>query len=144
MARFRAAIAVPGGPEKTFEYLSDFARVADWDPGVVESEKVGEGPVGVGTVFRVVSSFLGRRVPLRYEVTELDAPRRIVLRGEGDRIRALDEISLEPTESGTRILWQARVELLGPWRLLDGLLDLVFQRVGERAVRGLALALGVR
>jgi carbon monoxide dehydrogenase subunit G len=144
MASFRAALAVPGRPEKIFEYLSDFARVADWDPGIVESERIGEGPVRVGTEFRVISSFLGLRVPLRYEVTAFDAPRRIVLRGEGDRVRALDEISLEPTESGTRIVWQARVDLLGRWRLLDGILDLVFQRVGERAVRGLALALGVR
>jgi carbon monoxide dehydrogenase subunit G len=135
---------VPGGPEQTFEYLSDFVRVADWDPGVVEAEKLSEGPVDVGTVFRVVASFLGRRIPLRYEVTKLEAPRRIVLRGEGDRIRAEDAISLEPTESGTRIVWHARIELLGPWRLLDPLLDLVFQRAGERAVRGLALALGAR
>lgn len=148
MARFTETLVVPQSAEKTFAFLADFHRTAEWDPGVLEAQKLSTGPVAVGTRFRVVAGFLGRRVEMLYTVTQSDPPHRIVLRGESSQVVAEDEILVTPhpdegSDSCT-LTWDARLSLKGLLSLADPLLHASFQVVGRRAVDGLARALGAR
>ena len=137
MARYVDAIDVPVPVEEAFDYLADFSRTADWDPGVSDAERLGSGPIGVGSRFRVVVSFLGQSLPIEYEIATYERPTRLVLRGGDDGFRSIDEITFVPRGRGTRVTYEARLELSGIRRLADPLLDLVFQRIGRQAARGL-------
>ena len=68
MAHYHATIDSPRGPAETFDYLATFSNAAQWDPGVLSGEQLDPGPVRVGTRFRLVVPFLGRRLPLTYVV----------------------------------------------------------------------------
>ncbi len=141
MARVRKTIEVPTTVDETFGYLAEFQHAADWDPGVAESEKLVDGPPGVGTRFRVVATFLGQRVPLVYEITKIDPPRRLVLEARTSNFASIDEISCQPCERGTRVSYDARLELEGLRRLADPALQLAFNAIGARAMAGLQEAL---
>ena len=54
MARYVDAIDLPIPLEQAFDYLADFSRTAEWDPGVVEAERLTPGPPRRGSRFRVV------------------------------------------------------------------------------------------
>ena len=137
MARYIDAIDLPIPVDEAFEYLADFSRTAEWDPGVSDARRVTRGPVRLGTRFRVTISVLGRRIPLEYRITEFERPSRLVLSG-GDRyLNSVDEITFASRRGGTRITYEARVEWTGIRRLADPLLDLLLQRAGRLAVRGL-------
>jgi hypothetical protein len=56
MARYNASVYSPRPPGEVFAYLSDFSTPAEWDPGVVEAERLGNMPVGEGSEFRVVAT----------------------------------------------------------------------------------------
>ena len=71
MAHYVARIPVSVTRSAAFAYLSRFDRAAEWDPGVEAGEMVTPEPVGVGSRFRLVARFLGRRIPLDYEIVEL-------------------------------------------------------------------------
>jgi len=45
MARYKASLDTPRPPDEVFAYLSDFSTTAEWDPGVVEAERLGD-PIG--------------------------------------------------------------------------------------------------
>lgn len=137
MARFVDAIDLPLPVEQVFDYLADFSRTAEWDPGVVEAECLTPGRPRQGSRFRVVASFLGRRVPLEYEIRAFERPSRLVLDGGDPTLRSIDEITFVPRAGGTRVTYEARLELEGIRRLADPLLHLLFQRIGGLAVRGL-------
>jgi carbon monoxide dehydrogenase subunit G len=137
MARYLDVIDLPLPIEAAFDYLADFARSAEWDPGVVEAERLTPGAPRRGSRFRVVASFLGRRIPMEYEIAELERPSRLVLVGGDAALRSVDEISFAPRAGGTRVTYEARLELGGWRRLADPLLHLAFQRVGRAAARGL-------
>lgn len=141
MARYVTTIDSPRPPQELFAYLSDFSNAQEWDPGVVEATRGGEGPVEVGAEFRLVAAFLGRRVPLTYTVTALDPPRSVTFRGENATVVSLDTISLEPRGGGTRVTYDADLTLKGPLGLADPLLRLVFGRIGDTAAAGLRKAL---
>ena len=82
MAHYAATISSRRPAPETFGYLATFSNAAHWDPGVLAGEQLDPGPVGVGTRFRLVVPFLGRRMTLVYKVTT-HVPGREVVPGRG-------------------------------------------------------------
>ena len=142
MARYRASIETPWRREQAFAYLSDFCTSAEWDPGVVEAERVGTGAVCEGAEFRLVAKFLGRTTPLAYRVVEHDPPSAITFLGENETVVSRDRITFDAIATGTRVTYDAELGLKGPLRVADPLLALAFNRVGHRALGGLRAVLG--
>lgn len=141
MAHYRATIDTPRPPEAVFAYLSDFSTTAEWDPGVLEAERIGELPVRMGTEFRLVASFLGRKSALTYRIIEFDPPKAVTLHGENSTVVSLDRIILEPHDGGTRLTYSADLALKGPLWIADPLLALALKRIGARALAGLRTTL---
>jgi Polyketide cyclase / dehydrase and lipid transport len=150
MAVFEATIGSDWTADDTFSYLAVFSNAEQWDPGVLEGEQLDPGPVRVGSRFRLVVPFLGRKLALVYRVSEFSAgDRRVVLDAASTLLRARDRIAVLPGSAGvgagagpgTVVSYQAEVTLAGPLRLLDPVLSRGFRAVGERAAAGLASAL---
>ena len=137
MATYTATITTPAARAQAFAYLSRFDRAAEWDPGVDAAEMLTAPPVAVGSRFRLEARFLGRRIPLEYEVVELDPDRRIVLRAENASVRSVDTITFSDAAHGTVVVYDARLDARGIGRLADPLLGLVFRRIGDHAAAGL-------
>jgi carbon monoxide dehydrogenase subunit G len=144
MARYNASVYSPRPPGEVFAYLSDFSTTAEWDPGVVEAERLGNMPVGEGSEFRVVATFLHRKTPLTYRIIEYDPPNAVTFRGENSTVVSLDRITFEPSDGGTRITYDADLALKGPFKVADSLLGLAFKRVGDRALAGLRKTTGTK
>ena len=137
MARYKASVETSSAPQDVFDYLSDFSNALEWDPGVVEAERVDDGPVGEGSVFTLVAVFLGRRNTLTYRIIEHDPSSVVTFRGENSSVVSLDRLTFEPAGAGTRVTYDADLSLKGPMRIADPLLGLAFKRVGDRALGGL-------
>jgi carbon monoxide dehydrogenase subunit G len=142
MARYKATVDSPRSPDAVFVYLSDFSTAEEWDPGTVQSERLGEGPLGEGTEFRLVAAFLGRETTLIYRIVEYDPPNAVTFRGENSTVVSLDRITFEPSDGGTRVTYDAELMLKGPLRFADPLLGLAFKRVGGHALTGLRKTIG--
>lgn len=125
---------------EVFAYLADFTTVAEWDPGIVAS-RLDTGDGGVGSVYAVTAAFRGREVPMTYEVVGLAAPERIVVRGTGKAVDAIDTIECFDHDGGTRVVYTAEFRLKGVVRLAAPFLRGVFRRLGETAMGGLDRAL---
>jgi uncharacterized protein YndB with AHSA1/START domain len=137
MARFVDAIDLPLEIEVAFDYMADFSRTAEWDPGVAEARRLTPDPIGAGSRFEVIVAFAGRRIPFEYVISEFDRPHRIVLEAADSSLHSTDEITFTQSPSGTRMTYEARLELSGAAMLADPLLDVLLQRIGRLAVRGL-------
>ena len=137
MAHYRTSVTTPHHPEGAFDYMASFENVAEWDPGVVEAEPIDSGKPRAGRRVRVVVSSAGRKMPLEYRIAEIDAPRRVLLIAETSTLRSVDEITVEPAPGGSTVTYDANLELLGPLRIFNPALAIVFRRVGDRAAAGL-------
>jgi len=141
MARLREQIITQTPIEKTFAYTADINNIQDWDPGIAESAQIGDGPVGQGTQFDVLVAFGARRTPMVYTITEYDAPRRVVLVGEGSNLTAIDEITFAEVPEGTAVTYTADLAFEGFMRFVAPFLGNLLKGVGRKAVNGLAEAL---
>ena len=137
MAHYNASVDTARPPDEMFAYLSDFSSTQEWDPGVIEAERLRDAPIRNGTEFRLLASFLGRKIPLTYRIVEYDPPSAVTFRGESSTVVSLDRITFEPSERATRITYDADLALKGPFKLASPLLEVAFKRVGTRALAGL-------
>ena len=137
MAHYKATLETQLPDERVFAYLSDFSNTAEWDPGTVRAERVDEGPIGEGSEFRLVAAFLGRESAITYRVVGYDPPHAVSFRGENSTVVSLDRVTIAPTNTGTRITYDAKLTLKGPLKLADPLLALAFKRLGDQALAGM-------
>jgi hypothetical protein len=117
--------------------MTDLRNLADWDPGVSSSEKVGAGDVEKGSAFDVVAS----GADLRYVLIEFERPSRAIAEANNPRLRSYDVITIEPAENGSIVTWDATLELKGVFRVFSPVLALMFDRIGAKAEAGLQAAL---
>lgn len=134
---------VASSPEGVVEYLRDFARSEQWDPGTVSCTRLDEGPVEVGSRWRTVSTFLGRKTELVYELTR-DDPDGLQFVGRNDTATARDDISIKPgaTPGTTRIGYHAHLEFNGLAKLGAPVAKLALEKLGTDTERSLIRVLG--
>ncbi|SDH05152.1 Carbon monoxide dehydrogenase subunit G [Lentzea fradiae] len=134
---------VASPPEGVVEYLRDFARTEQWDPGTVSCRRLDDGPVGVGSRWHCVSTFLGRRTELVYEMTR-DDPDGLRFVGRNDTATTTDDITITPgaAPGTTRIGYRAHVELTGLAKLGTPVARLALEKLGGDTERNLVRVLG--
>jgi len=144
MTKLNEQIQTPLAPEAAFAFVADFANAMHWDPGVVTSERLDVGPVGVGASYRLGVRLGGRIAPMEYRISVFEPSRRVVLVGAGSGVTAVDEIRFTPIGTGTRIDYTADIRLGGLLRPVQPFLGRAFAKLGRDALDGMQRALDAR
>ena len=126
---------------EAFEYTADFSNIEDWDPGVVASRKVTDGPIGLGTRFELEVKFGAGTTPMIYEITVYQPDHRVVLVGDGEKLHAVDEITFASQDNMTVIDYAADLTFRNLFRFIRPLMRPILEKVGKDALDGLARAL---
>lgn len=137
MPRYSATVRCAGAAEEVFDYMADFANVAEWDPSAVRAEVIDGAAPGKGTRYSVVSRFMGRDVPLEYTTTEYKPSSLVTLRGENSTTISIDTITVRPLEGGSEMTYEADLQLKGVAKLLTPAIGLAFKGLGDRAADSL-------
>lgn len=138
MPVLKRTVTVPRPIDEVYDFVADFANVAEWDPGIARSEQTGGAGLEIGATYAVTAVFNGREIPMEYRVTDLEPGRRVVLAGEGATVTAVDDIRFSTSGTGTRIDYSADLRLKGLLRLTEPLLGGAFRRLIDAAMAGLA------
>jgi carbon monoxide dehydrogenase subunit G len=120
-------------PDVVYAYLSDFTNAEEWDPGTVECARL-DGHGGVGTRYRNVSSFLGRKTELEYVAEELNAPTFVHFAGHNEQFDGHDRIRLEASGAGTQVTYDAEFSFSGASRVAVPLVALYLPVLANKTV----------
>ena len=107
--RFENSITINRQPHEVFDFLSHFENVPKWNYAIVETHKLSEGPVAVGTRYRQTRS-LPSTSEETLEVTEFEPDRKLAIYGGLGPFEGTLAYRLEPTEGGTRLTNSAVLE----------------------------------
>ncbi|MEJ7893830.1 MAG: SRPBCC family protein [Solirubrobacteraceae bacterium] len=108
MPTYTGTVTTPKSAPDAFDYMADVSHTSDWDPNCEAATKTTPGEVGVGMKFHLrFSGVAGQEMEFDYEVTEYDAPRRIVLEGGNDSQHSVDTIEVESTATGSNVTYTA-------------------------------------
>jgi uncharacterized protein YndB with AHSA1/START domain len=129
MVRIDFSIDIDRRPAEVFDYLTDPARVPEWQASALEARW--EGEKAPGARVKEIRRFLGRRMESEVEVTEYDPPRRFALKTIKGPFPFLADHVLEPRDDGTRLTFHGEAEPGGFFRFAES----VVLRTAERQLK---------
>jgi carbon monoxide dehydrogenase subunit G len=117
VATFENTVMIRRPIEEVFGFLADFENIPKWNYAIVETHKVSQGPVGVGTIYQQIRS-VPRRSEERFEVTAYIPPHQLEIQGQLGPFPSRLSYALAAIPEGTRVSNAVELKLRGPGRLL--------------------------
>lgn len=119
-------------PDLVVAYLKDFGNAVDWDPGTESCTRIDSGPIEVGASWHNTSKIAGITTELIYTLERLTDD-TIVLVGRNDTATSTDTITVlpNPDGAGSRITYEAVIELSGAAKIADPIMKIVFEKIGS-------------
>ncbi len=141
MARYATTVRTDLTPSEAFVYVAELTNLPEWDPGVKQATQVrGDGP-GPDAAYEVTLSN-GGSMTLTYETTSYDGDAlTTTLVAKHAWFTSVDTVTASPSGDGADVTYDAELSLRGPLALGDLFFRPIFQRIGDKAARGLTKAL---
>ena len=127
MARAEVSTTIKRPVEEVFAVVSDASRDEQWISSVNETTKTSAGPIGVGTTWRSVGKFLGRRIEMDITYTEFEPNDRLTFDMTGP-FAATMWFTFEAVADGTRVVQVVDGEPGGFFKLVGPLFTAVAKR----------------
>ena|SRR5712692_444811 len=131
MAKLEISTVINRPVEEVFAFLSNPENWPKWISGSIEAKKTSEGPIGVGTTWRPVNTFLGQRMEAEAECTEYEPNRRFATKSKSGPIPTKNQTTFESVEGGTRVDVRLEAEPGGFFKLAEPLLVSIVKRQFE-------------
>jgi uncharacterized protein YndB with AHSA1/START domain len=127
MARMEASVVINRPVEEVFAYVIDINNWSQW-MGFSGAEQTSEGPVGVGTTFKGVSEFMGRREEWTSEVTGYEPNRKVGMDMIWGPMSMDETLTFEPVEGGTRYTQVGEGETGGVFKVAGPILNRMMKK----------------
>lgn len=112
MAGFTMSEVIERPQEEVFDVLAHPDQVSIME-NIKSTEKISDGPVGVGTRYRETRLINGKEEVSELEVVQYEPHRQFSIASQVQGIRVVYEYTLQPQDGSTRIDWTCEVQASG-------------------------------
>jgi len=120
MRRFAFSVFIERRPQEVFDFAANPDNDHLWQENLISSEWITPEPAGVGSVKRVVSRLLGRKVGTDVAYTEWQRPHGYGIEGGSGPFSFSAVAKLEAQDEGTLIDFAGQVWASGVMKLVEG------------------------
>ena len=131
MTQIEQSIVINQSLEKVFAYVTDPRNNPKWQPGIVASRVIPDGPTRLGTQSTDVRNVLGRKLELTSEVTEFQPNKMIRLKSISGPIPFKATITFERVDGGTKVNFQAEAQPTGFFKMAEGMFSSTWRKEFE-------------
>ena len=115
-------------------WIADPTRFAEWrkGAGVTRAGAMDDGPMGVGSRFRMDVTTQRRSGSLECTVTAYEPNRRFAFASKDESgIAGSADTRLEPDGAGTRLDFTFELQLPGAWRLMQPMISRILNQAAD-------------
>ena len=131
MATLDLSIVIDRPVDEVFAFASNPKNLPKWSSLSKEVKITSAGPIGVGTTYRAVVEFLGRRIEGETEFTEYEPNRSIAEKSKSGPFPVENRSTFERVDGGTRVNFTTTAEPGGFFKLTEPLLVRMIKRQFE-------------
>src|SRR5262245_44747387 len=89
--------------EEVFAVASSPETYPKWSPGLIEVRKISDGPIGIGTTWRLVRQVLGQQLEGDLEFTEYEPNRKYTLDSKSRPFPGEARWTFDAVDGGTKV-----------------------------------------
>jgi uncharacterized membrane protein len=128
MTKVQRSITIDRPVDEVFDFTHDLSNNALWQTTLVELEPLFEGPLQVGSQWREVRKFIGKRIETVLELTEYHPNARSAVRMVSGPVPLNGTYEYEAVNGGTRFTVTGELDAHGFFKLAEP----VFARITGR------------
>jgi len=121
MATWEFSITINRPAADVFKALTNFDSYTEWMSGVIESKILTPAPMGVGSKYRFVSTFMGQKIESEGEITEFDPPKRYAWKSLKGPFPMEATTTFESAGNSTTVKIASKAEFSGFFKLAEGM-----------------------
>jgi uncharacterized membrane protein len=121
MYTFEHNVFINRPTQEVFDYVTQPSNAPKWQGTVESAEWVSDGPVGVGSTWRGVNKFMGRKIEGTLEITSWDPPNEHSFKAAGGPVPFENTWTFEDKDDGTQVTMSGQAELGGFFKLAEGM-----------------------
>ena len=130
-------------PEEVFAFVTDASNDPAWHTDILEASRLSDAPIGVGSRFRWVMKFMGRK-EAEIEIVAFDPPSSAQARMVKGPVHPTITYRCEPARSGTRFSRRIDYEPEGMYRLMAPMMASMIRKRNGQFVENLRRVLEQR
>ena len=128
MTKIERSIVIDRPIDDVFEFTHDLSNNPVWQTTLVEVELLTDGPMRVGTRWKEVRRFLGKRIETVLELTEYEPNKRSAVKMVSGPVPLSGTYAFEPIDGGTSFTVGGEIDAHGFFKLAEP----VFARITGR------------
>ena len=140
MYEYEMNIFINRSPQDVFNFVSNPNNFVQWQNRVEFGEWTTNGSPGVGSTFRNINSFLGRKIEAKHKITGWNPPIQYSFKSIGS-IQGGITRKFQPQADGTLLIETGQLEIGGIFKLLEGLLGKQIEKSHKTSLPALKLVL---
>jgi carbon monoxide dehydrogenase subunit G len=132
MAKLEHSDVIKAPVEKVFEFMNNPEKELLWRPELIEMEQISEGPPNVGTTYREVTEFMGKKMETTAEITEYVPNKISSMKSTSGPISFELRGKFEPVEGGTRVTMEIEGEIGGFFKVAESVVIKIAKKQMEK------------
>ena len=108
--RIEVSIVINRPVEDVFAFTDSADQETIWRSELVSSEKISDGPIGLGSVGKAVYKMMGREAVSTWEITEYEENEKVTFASDVDNGPHIGTWPYEEDEGGTNFTWVVESE----------------------------------
>ena len=109
--KFENSVVIIQPVEQVFEFVTDPLNNAKWQTDILELEITSENHFGLGTTYRCVNRFMGRRIESENEITDYSVGKAYCIRITNGVLTGKCSMSFNKFENGTKFTVSGNLDM---------------------------------
>ncbi len=109
--------------KQVFDFISIPENDFQWQYGILKSAQISEGGIGVGTFFRSIGHFMGRRIEGTFEVTEYEPNKKYGFKSLSGPLHSQTLYTFELAGGATKVNISTQASATNVFQSDEGLLE---------------------
>jgi uncharacterized membrane protein len=109
--KFENSVVIIQPVEQVFEFVTDPLNNAKWQTDILELEITSENHFGLGTTYRCVNRFMGRRIESENEITDYSVGKAYCIRITNGVLTGKCSMSFNKFEDGTKFAVSGNLDM---------------------------------
>lgn len=122
MATLQKSVTINRPIEEVFAFVADIRNNVKWQAGVIAAEVLSEGPVGVGTKYKLDMEVMGRKLETTGELIAYDPPKKYGWKATSGPFPVSGSTTLETVLRGTLVVDTIEAKPRGFFKIVEPLL----------------------
>jgi uncharacterized membrane protein len=121
MIKIEKSVLINRPQQEVFDFVTNLSNDPQWQSSIESVEQVSDGPIGVGSTWRYVSKYLGRKNETEIQMTSYEPPRHSTVKAVSGPIPFENTHTFQAQDGGTLLTFTGQAEIGGFFKMAEGL-----------------------